>query len=310
MLPLTGRFRARFFAVTAAALTLAATLPVAAGEHDGALVAQYATALGGANTRLKEPARRDLAERVLLLTSYYRIDPRLLLALVTVESSWRSRAVSPAGALGYGQLMPGTAATLNVDALEPYENLDGTARYLRRMLNAYASRDAQTRVRLAVASYNAGPAAVARYGGVPPYRETQAYVRTVMQRWHELSARLGVPSARDRSALAAAGTSRPVVAMVTLSGPAAGPNGKHPHRKLHAGPKQVALARARAYHSPYLDAVDPNSVPLETTQPVRYERSHSFVARMFGMRHRVVDTSAAPPPARMPTPDLNTRPSR
>jgi soluble lytic murein transglycosylase-like protein len=308
MLPLTGRFRAWFVAASAAALIVAATLPATAAPHDGALVAQYAAALGGANSRLKEPARRDLAERVLLLTSYYRIDPRLLVAIVTVESSWRARAVSPAGALGYGQLMPGTAATLNVDALEPYENLDGTARYLRRMLNAYASRDAQTRVRLALASYNAGPAAVARYGGVPPYRETQAYVRAVMRRWHELSAYLAVPTARDRSALAAAGTTRPVVVM-NLSGPAAGQNHtRRPHKQ--SSPKQLALARARAYHSPYLDATDPNSGPLDTAPPVRYERSHSFVARMFGLRHRVVDAPAMPAPAKVQTLDLSVRPTR
>jgi len=62
---------------------------------------------------------------VLLLSSYYKLDPCLLGALVSVESAWRSRTISPVGAIGYGQLMPGTAATLDVNALEPYENLDG-----------------------------------------------------------------------------------------------------------------------------------------------------------------------------------------
>ncbi|HWT04636.1 MAG TPA: transglycosylase SLT domain-containing protein, partial [Xanthomonadales bacterium] len=70
------------------------------------MVARYANALGIANARLPRAVRRDLAERVLLLSSYYKLDPCLLVALVSVESAWRSRAVSPVGAIGYGQLMP------------------------------------------------------------------------------------------------------------------------------------------------------------------------------------------------------------
>src|SRR6202011_5338707 len=134
-------------------------------------------------------------------------------------------------------------------------------------------------------------------------RETQEYVRTVMQRWHELSARLAVPTANDRSALAAAGAARPLVAVMTLSGPAAGANAKRRSHEARARPKQIALARGRAYHSPYLDATDPNSVPLDTPPPVHYERSRSFVARMFGLRHRVVDSTATPAPAKVQTLD-------
>jgi len=279
---LTGRSRAhRAAAVLGVALAFAPPLPALAGQRDGTLVARYAGVLAAANARLSEPARRDLAERVLLLTSYYRIDPRLLIAIVSVESSWRSRAVSPAGALGFGQLMPGTASGLGVDALEPYENLDGTARYLRRMLNRYADRDEQTRVRLAVASYNAGPAAVARYNGVPPYRETQAYVRTVMQRWTRLAAVLDAPASHDRGTLALSARAHSAAGV---------------RRKAHGKPKRIALASARPYHSPYLDAPDPNGVPLETPPPVRYERSRSFVARLFGLRHRVAGTPPVPPP--------------
>ena len=171
--------------LAAAALSFGCAVPATAGASElsgGApLVARYADALGTANARLPRAVRRDLAERVLLLSSYYKLDPCLLGALVSVESAWRSRAISPVGAIGYGQLMPGTAATLDVNALEPYENLDGTARYLRRMLNRFAGRDVQTRMQLALASYNAGPAAVARYRGIPPYRETHAYVSNVLR---------------------------------------------------------------------------------------------------------------------------------
>src|ERR1700736_5177322 len=93
----------------AAALVFAAPLapcaPAAAYPAPGdALVARYADALGTANARLSLAVRRDLAERVLLLSSYYKIDPSLLAALVTVESAWRARAVSPVGAPRYGQL--------------------------------------------------------------------------------------------------------------------------------------------------------------------------------------------------------------
>jgi hypothetical protein len=183
------------FAACLAAVTLVlAPLPGAAALRGSDVVTAYADVLARTNIRLVGPSGRELAERLLFLASYYRLDPRLLVALVTAESSWHARAVSPVGALGYGQLMPTTAASLNVDPGEPYENLDGTARYLRRLLNRYAERDTLTRVRLALASYNAGPAAVARYGGVPPYAETQAYVAHVMHVWLGLVASIASPS--------------------------------------------------------------------------------------------------------------------
>ena len=235
-------------------------------------VARYADALGTANARLPVAARRELAKRVLLLSSYYELDPCLLGALVTVESAWHARAVSPVGALGYGQLMPETAATLDVDALEPYENLDGTARYLRRLLNHFAGSDSLTRMRLALASYNAGPAAVSRYHGVPPYRETQAYVESVLRTRHAFLVAFEARAARAALALIPA-----PVAPRRVS-PARKPKPWHPR------------------HSPYLDALDPNSVPIETPLPVRWETSHSFVARLFGLKHRVVGTPGTPAP--------------
>jgi len=102
-----------------------------------------------------------------------RLEPELLGALIWQESRFCTDAVSPKGALGLGQLMPGTALELNVDPLDPAENLSGAARYLRRQHDSFGDWD------LALAAYNAGPGAVRRYGGVPPYPETQAYVREV-----------------------------------------------------------------------------------------------------------------------------------
>lgn len=97
----------------------------------------------------------------------------LFARLVQQESAWRPRARSHKGAIGLAQLMPGTARTLGVNPHDPYENLDGGARYLRMQYETFGSW------RLALAAYNAGPEAVRKYGGVPPYRETQNYVRRI-----------------------------------------------------------------------------------------------------------------------------------
>ncbi len=94
-------------------------------------------------------------------------------ANIEVESGYRQEAVSSAGAIGLGQLMPDTARDLGVDPTDLHQNLDGSARYLAMMLHAFAD------ARLALAAYNAGPDAVRRYGGIPPYQETQNHVARV-----------------------------------------------------------------------------------------------------------------------------------
>ncbi len=100
----------------------------------------------------------------------------LFLRLVQQESGWNPRARSHKGAVGLAQLMPQTARVLRVDAHDPGQNLEGGARYLRTQYERF--RD----WRLALAAYNAGPEAVERHGGVPPYRETQGYVRAIYGR--------------------------------------------------------------------------------------------------------------------------------
>lgn len=97
----------------------------------------------------------------------------LFLRLVEQESGWRAEAESPKGAYGLAQLMPETARQLGVDRRDPAANLDGGARYLRQMFERF--RD----WRLALAAYNAGPEAVERHGGIPPYAETRAYVKAI-----------------------------------------------------------------------------------------------------------------------------------
>lgn len=106
------------------------------------------------------------------------LDQKLLEALAWQESRGRMNAVSTKGALGVMQLMPTTAAELGVRADDLAENIFGGALYLRRQLDRFGGS-----VPLALAAYNAGPGAVLRYGGIPPYRETRAYVARIMQRW-------------------------------------------------------------------------------------------------------------------------------
>ncbi len=98
----------------------------------------------------------------------------LFLRLVQQESGWNSGAVSNKGATGLAQLMPETADRLGVDETDPSENLDGGARYLRMMYDRFGDW------KLALAAYNAGPEAVAKYGGIPPYAETTNYVKSIM----------------------------------------------------------------------------------------------------------------------------------
>ncbi|SPF81428.1 lytic transglycosylase domain-containing protein [Pseudoprimorskyibacter insulae] len=95
-------------------------------------------------------------------------------ANIEVESAYRQDAVSSAGAIGLGQLMPATARDLGVDPRDPLQNLDGSARYLAMMLETFGDP------RLALAAYNAGQDAVRQYGGIPPYRETRNHVARVM----------------------------------------------------------------------------------------------------------------------------------
>lgn len=97
----------------------------------------------------------------------------LFLRLVQQESGWNSEAVSHKGAYGLAQLMPQTAVALGVDPTVPAENLEGGARYLRQQYSAFGSW------RLALAAYNAGPDAVKKHNGVPPYAETRNYVRII-----------------------------------------------------------------------------------------------------------------------------------
>jgi soluble lytic murein transglycosylase-like protein len=131
---------------------------------------KWGTGAGGAFTgRYNGPylaMARDAARR-------HGVPEDLFLKLVQQESGFNPKAVSSKGALGLAQLMPGTARLLRVDPHDPYQNLDGGARYLMQQYRTFGNW------RLALAAYNAGPGAVQKHGGVPPFRETQNYVKVI-----------------------------------------------------------------------------------------------------------------------------------
>lgn len=142
------------------------------------------TAMSAATTRLN-PANRGTAaaapaqframfERA---GSAHGVDPALLAAVAKNESAFNPSAVSPAGAQGIMQFMPGTAAQFGVDPFDPASAIDGAARFLRQLQDQFGS------VELALAAYNAGPGNVNKYGGIPPFTETRNYVTKVMNTW-------------------------------------------------------------------------------------------------------------------------------
>ncbi len=132
---------------------------------------------------IADPARhaagvpQRYAAKINELSHRFDLSPSLLEALVWQESRWRENAVSPVGAQGLAQLMPGTARYLGVDPRDPFANLEGGARYLREQLDRFDGN-----LEKALAAYNAGPGRVERAGGVPNIRETKQYVAAIMGR--------------------------------------------------------------------------------------------------------------------------------
>lgn len=118
----------------------------------------------------------EFDELIYTTAMQHQVDPALVKAVIHAESNFRPTVKSSAGAQGLMQLMPGTAASLGVtNSNDPVQNVDGGTRLLRKLLDRYDQN-----VSLALAAYNAGPGAVAQYGGIPPYPETQRYVPRVL----------------------------------------------------------------------------------------------------------------------------------
>ncbi len=125
---------------------------------------------------------RAYAGKIEEVARRYGLDPALVEAIILAESGAEPMAVSKKGAMGLMQIMPATAVELGVsNPFNPHANIEGGVRYLRQLLDRF-----QGNLLLALAGYNAGPAAVERYGGIPPYGETRRYVRRVLLLWKAL----------------------------------------------------------------------------------------------------------------------------
>ncbi len=161
--------------------SFSSALASATGDGSAARFASLASPLatppaaGAASTSSSLPAGTPYAAEITAAAQANGLDPALLAGLIKQESGFNPTAGSPAGARGLAQLMPGTAAGLGVtNVLDPVQSINGGAKYLKQQLDAFGGDTAR-----ALAAYNAGPGAVQRFGGIPPYAETQNYVRAV-----------------------------------------------------------------------------------------------------------------------------------
>ena len=149
--------------------------------HENVIAAKPVTAQAPEAEPVAASAPNTFREAVDQIAAKHNLSPQLVHSVIRVESNYNPNAVSSAGALGLMQLIPSTAKRFGVNhVFNPVENVEGGARYLRYLLDLYHND-----YRLALAAYNAGEGAVAKHGGVPPYAETQNYVRQVYNRLAE-----------------------------------------------------------------------------------------------------------------------------
>ena len=168
------RFQAPAAAAQSSSASFASQLQSATAAT-GTTPTASASAVGATAGVSELPAGTPYAAEITAAAKKHGVDPALLAGLVKQESNFNPGAGSPAGAQGLTQLMPATAASLGVTNVhDPVQALDGGAKYLRQQLDRFGGDVAR-----ALAAYNAGPGAVERFGGVPPYAETQEYVRRV-----------------------------------------------------------------------------------------------------------------------------------
>lgn len=157
------------------------------------LIGPYYNFIARQNSRLTGQQVSQITYHLLYFADRYNVDPRLVVAMIIAESSFDPNSTSRTGAAGLGQLMPGTAKSLGVNnPYDPVQNLNGSINYLRSRLDTFADKAMPDggysfeQVALAMAAYNAGTNAVKKYHGVPPYRETQAYVKRVISLYQQL----------------------------------------------------------------------------------------------------------------------------
>ena len=169
----------------AAPLTRGARMYMDAPRRGGQLTATVRNIMR-TNPRLSAFDAVVLAERTLRAAREHGLDPGFLAATLLQESAYDPDAVSWAGAAGIGQFMVRTADGLGIDPFDPGKAIDATARLLGEYLGRYRCWPAADPYALASAAYNAGPAAVEKYGGVPPYAETRAYIADIRERWSRI----------------------------------------------------------------------------------------------------------------------------
>jgi soluble lytic murein transglycosylase-like protein len=159
-------------------------------QGDPKIVSIYASFIKNHNKKLTNDRAYEIAEAVIRWSLTYEIDARLVVAVLITESDFNPTCFSSAGAMGLGQLMNENCKEYGIN--NPYDtnqNLYGTVRQLREHLDRYPGADRDpNKLALALAAYNAGPGAVKKYGGVPPYRETQNYIKRIFSRYRQLCA--------------------------------------------------------------------------------------------------------------------------
>ncbi len=155
-------------------------------QRIAALKPQYKQVIARFNPRLSDAQRDQFTEAILRFSAAHGVDARLIVAIIAVESSFDPNSTSHSGAMGLGQLMPGTASGMGVtNAYDPIQNIAATVKLIRGHLEKY--KDRPDAFNLALAAYNAGSGAVRRHGGVPPFKETTRYIWKVYNLYKQLA---------------------------------------------------------------------------------------------------------------------------
>jgi soluble lytic murein transglycosylase-like protein len=185
--PIGGRSAGRSSTPTASRGSSRVSRGMAAPNKE--ILNKYASFISNHNKKLGFTRASEIANAVLQYSMHYDVDPRLVIALLIAESDFDPTCTSHTGAKGLGQLMPETARELGVrNPYDNIENLYGTVKLLKQHLDRYqGSGDEVRQISLALAAYNAGPGAVKKHGGIPPYRETQNYVRKIISLYRQLT---------------------------------------------------------------------------------------------------------------------------